>query len=127
MPVIRTKKVTPEERRIAKAIEEIHNGTLKNITVAAQHHCVPYYKLYYRFYGQIALESNGRLNKALSPMQEKALLLYINRCKEIGRPYKHKHIEIAANCQASRMAVLSGCRNGIVHLRMLCCSLQHEP
>jgi hypothetical protein len=29
MPAIRTKKVTPEEQRIAKAIKEIQDGTLK--------------------------------------------------------------------------------------------------
>src|ERR1700734_1871975 len=97
MPAIRTKNVTPEERRIAKAIEEIHDGTLKNITVAAQHHRLPYYKLYYRFHGRPALESNGGLNKALSPVQERALLLYIDRCEEMGRPCEHKHIEMAAN------------------------------
>ena len=74
MPAIRTKKVTPEEQRIAKAIREIHDGTLKNVTVAAQHHHVPYHKLYHRFHGRPALESNGGLNKALSAEQEKALL-----------------------------------------------------
>jgi hypothetical protein len=67
MPAICT-KVTPKEQRIAKAIEEIYNGTLKNITVAAQHHCVPYYKLYYCFHGRPALELNSGLNKALSPI-----------------------------------------------------------
>jgi hypothetical protein len=35
MPAIRTKKVTPKEQRIAKAIKEIYNSTLKNITIAA--------------------------------------------------------------------------------------------
>jgi len=97
MPAIRTKKVAPEEQRIAKAIKEIQDGTLKNVTVAAQHYHVPYYKLYHCFHGQPAMETNGRLNKALSVKQEKALLLYINRCKEMGRPCEHKHIELAAN------------------------------
>jgi hypothetical protein len=35
MPPIQGKKVTPEEQRIAKAIKDIQDGTLKNITVAA--------------------------------------------------------------------------------------------
>src|ERR1017187_992001 len=97
MPPIRGKKVTPEEQRIAKAIKEIQDGTLKNVTVASQHHHVPYHKLYHRFHGRPPLESNGGLNKALSPEQEKALLLYIDRCDEMGRPCEHKHIELAAN------------------------------
>jgi hypothetical protein len=40
MPAIRTKKVTPEEQHLAKAIKGIQDGTLKNVTVAAQHHHV---------------------------------------------------------------------------------------
>jgi hypothetical protein len=80
MPAIRTKKVTPEEQRIAKAIKKIQDGTLKNVTIATQHHYVPYHKLYHCFHGQPLLELNGELNKALSPEQKKALLLYINQC-----------------------------------------------
>ena len=69
MPAIRTKKVTPGKQRVAKAIREIHDGTLKNVTVAAQHHHVLYHKLYHRFHGRPALESNDGLNKALSAEQ----------------------------------------------------------
>jgi len=97
MPPIRTKKVTPEEQRIAKAIREIKDGTLKNVSVAAHHHHVPYHKLYHRFHGRPAMESNGGHNKALSIEQENALLLYIDRCHELGRPCKRRHIELAAN------------------------------
>jgi hypothetical protein len=97
MPPIRGKKVTPEEQRIAKAIKEIQDGTLKNATVAAKHHHVPYHKLYHRLHGRPAMETNGGHNKALSAEQEKALLLYIDRCEEMGRPCEHKHIELAAN------------------------------
>jgi hypothetical protein len=89
--------VTSEEQRIAKAIREIRDGTLKNVTVAAQHHHVPYHMLYHRFHDRRAVESNGGLNKALSTEQEKVLLLYIDRCEEIGRPCEHKHIELATN------------------------------
>ena len=97
MPPIRGKKVTPEEQRIAKAIKEIQDGTLKNASVAAKHHHVPYHKLYHRLHGRPAMETNGGHNKALSAEQEKALLLYIDRCEELGRPCEHKHIELAAN------------------------------
>jgi hypothetical protein len=85
MPPIQGKKVTPEEQRIAKAIKEIRNGTLKNCTVAAQHHHVPYHKLYHHFHGQPAMETNGGHNKALSTKQEKVLLLYIDYYEEMGR------------------------------------------
>jgi Tc5 transposase DNA-binding domain len=97
MPAIRTKKVTPEEQRIAKAIKEIQDGTLKNVSVAAHHYHVPYHKLYHRFHGRPALETNSGLNKALSVEQENAPLLYINYCEELRRLCEHKHIELAAN------------------------------
>ena len=97
MPAICTKKVTLKEQHIAKAIKEIRDGTLKNATVAAKHHYVPYHKLYYYLHGWPALEFNGGLNKALSPKQEKALLLYIDQYEEIGHPCEHKHIELAVN------------------------------
>jgi hypothetical protein len=35
MLAIRTKKLTPKEQRITKAINEIYNSTLKNVTIAA--------------------------------------------------------------------------------------------
>jgi hypothetical protein len=44
-----------------------------------------------------SIESNAGHNKALSPEQEKALLLYIDRCDEMGHPCEHKHIKAAAN------------------------------
>ena len=97
MPPIRGKKVTSEEQCIAKAIKEIWDSTLKNVTVAAQHYHVPYHKLYHCFYGRPAIETNSGLNKALSAEQEKALLLYIDWCEEMGHPCEHKHIELAAN------------------------------
>ena len=97
MPPICTKKVTAEEKRIATAISEIRDGTLKNVTVAAQKHHVPYHKLYHRFHGRQAADSLGRHNKALSIEQEKALLLYMDCCEQLGQPCDHKHIELAAN------------------------------
>ena len=48
MPLVYTKKVTPEEQRIAKAIKDIKDGTLKNASIAAHHYHVPYSKLYHR-------------------------------------------------------------------------------
>ena len=86
MPPIREKKITPEEQRIAKEIKEVQDGTLKNITVAAQHHHVPYHKLYHRFHGRPAMKTNGRHNKALFTEQEKALLLYIDGVKRWDVP-----------------------------------------
>jgi hypothetical protein len=97
MPPICTKKVTLKEKRIATAISEIRDRTLKNITVTAQKHHVPYHKLYHRFHSRPAADSLSRRNKALSIKQEQALLLYIDRCKQLGQPCKHKHIELAAN------------------------------
>jgi hypothetical protein len=101
MPPIRStkpaNKVTLEEQRIAYAIRDLKDGTLKNAAIAAKAHCVPYNKLLCRFKGMPPIKSNGGHNKALTPLQEQALLLYINRCEELGRPCKRKHIKIAAN------------------------------
>src|SRR5271155_3681519 len=91
------KKVTPEEQRIAKAIKDIQDGTHKSTAAAARAWHVPYDKLLRRSQGMHSVESNGGHNKTLSPEQEKALLLYIDRCEERGRPCEHKHIEAAAN------------------------------
>src|SRR5947199_2293196 len=97
MPPSRSaKKVTPEEQRIARAIKDIQNGTLKNATIASAHHKVPYYKLVRRLNGRLGVEHNGGHNKALSKIQEEALLIYIDRCDQLGRPCKHKHIELAS-------------------------------
>ena len=97
MPPIRSKKVTPEEQRIVKAIKAIKDGTVKNASVAARQYSVPYSKLYHRLNGRPAADSLGGHNKALSVEEEKALLLYIDRCHELGRACKHKHIELGAN------------------------------
>ena len=97
MPPIRSKKVTPKEQRIAKAIKAIKDGTVKNASVAARQYFVPYSKLYHQLNGRSAANSLGGHNKALSVEQEKALLLYIDQCHELGRACKHKHIELAAN------------------------------
>src|SRR5436853_4182139 len=70
------------------------------------YHCfyVPY-KLVRQLNGQSTTENNGGHNKALSTIQEKALLLYIDRCEERGRPCKHKHIEIVANSLLLNLAL----------------------
>jgi hypothetical protein len=44
-----------------------------------------------------SIESNSGHNKSLSAEQEKALLLYMDQCEEMGRLCEHKHIEAAAN------------------------------
>ena len=77
--------MTPEEQRIAKAVK-FRTVRLKNITIAAQHHYVPYHKLYHRFHGRPAMKTNGRHNKALSAEQEKVLLLYIDGVKRWDVP-----------------------------------------
>ena len=97
MPAVRSKKVTPEEKRITKAIQAIKDGTAKSASVAAREYSVPYSKLYHRLHRRLVADSLGGHNKALSIKQEKALLLYIDRCDELGRPCKHKHIELGAN------------------------------
>jgi hypothetical protein len=97
MPPVCTKKVSPEEQRIAKAIKDIQDGILKNASVAARHCYVPYSKLYHRLQGRSAAESNSGLNKVLSIEQENTLLLYVDRYDKLGCQCKYKHIELAAN------------------------------
>ena len=96
MPPIQT-KITPEETRIARAIKGIASGEYKSVAEANWACNVPYSKLYYRNKGWKCNDTNGGLNKALDPAQEEALLLYIDRCDELGRPCKHRHIEMGAN------------------------------
>ena len=43
------------------------------------------------------VEFNSGYNKALSIDQEQALLLYIDRCEELGRLCKRKHITISVS------------------------------
>jgi hypothetical protein len=97
MPPIRTRKVTPEEKRIATAIREIQDRIIKNVAIAARTYSVLYHKLYHCYNGQPAANILGSQNKALSLEQESAVVLYIDWCEELGRPYKYKHIELAAN------------------------------
>ena len=66
MPPARTKKVTPKEQRIAKAIRDIKDGTHKNAATAAYAWHVLYDKLLRRSQGMPLIESNGGHNKALS-------------------------------------------------------------
>src|ERR1700737_2789791 len=101
MPPIRStkpgNKVTLKEQRIAKALRSLTDGTYKNAAVAARTQRVTYNKLLRQSKGMSSVESNSGHNKALSTDQEQALLLYIDRCKELGRPCKRKHIKIGAN------------------------------
>jgi hypothetical protein len=101
MPPVRgkngQKKVTPEEQRIAKEIKDIQDSMYKNAAAASRVWHVLYDKLLRRSQGMQSVESNGRYNKALSAVQEKVLLLYIDRCEEMGRPCEYRHIETAAN------------------------------
>jgi hypothetical protein len=101
MPPVRStkpaNKATPEEQRIAKALRGLKDGTFKNPAVAARAQHVPYNKLLRRSNGTKPIESNGGHNKVLSTVQEQALLLYIDRCEELGRPCKRKHITIGTN------------------------------
>jgi hypothetical protein len=101
MPLVRgkkgQKKVTPEEQRIAKAIKDVQDGTHRSTTAAVKAWHVPYDKLLRQSQGMRSIESNGGHNKSLSAEQEKALLLYMDQCEEMGRPCEHKHIEVAAN------------------------------
>jgi len=49
---------------------------------------VPYDKLLRRSKGMPSIESNGGHNKALTPSQERACFLYIDRYEELGHPCK---------------------------------------
>ena len=96
MPPIR-KKITPEEARIAKAIKALQEGQYTTVAKAHRAFNVSYQKLLHRFNGRPSNGTNDGLNKTLNSAQESALLLYIDRCDELGRLVKHKHIELVAN------------------------------
>jgi len=91
------KKITPEEQRIDKAIKALKNDEYISVVKAHRAFNVPYQKLLQRYNGRPAADSLGGHNKTLDDAQEQALLQYIDRCSELGRPCKHKHIELAAN------------------------------
>src|SRR5450432_3727394 len=95
MPAVR-KKANPEEARITKAIEALDSGEQKSVRAAHKAFNVPYKKLLGRYkHGTEA--SHGGQNKALDEAQEDALLQYIDRCSESGRPAKQQDIINAAN------------------------------
>src|SRR5450432_1521199 len=96
MPPIRT-KITPEEQRITRAIKALNSGECKNVVDTNRTYNVPYDKLRYRYQGRACNDTNDSLNKALNKVQEQALLQYIDRCDELGRPCKHIYIELGAN------------------------------
>ena len=64
MPPIRT-KITPEEQRIAKAINALNSGECKSVADANRAYNVPYHKLSNRYKGRACNDLNGGLNKAL--------------------------------------------------------------
>ena len=86
-----------EEFRIANAINDLNNGKFLTTAEAARVHKVDYQKLWARQLGWAPKLTVGGLNKTLSPDQEAALCLYMNRCIALGRPAKKKHIQAAAN------------------------------
>ena len=96
MPPIRT-KTTLEEQRTAKAIQALLASEYPTVAAAHRAHNVPYHKLLHRFEGRRCKDANGGLNKLLDKAQEDVLLLYIDRCEELGRPCKHRHIKLGAN------------------------------
>src|SRR5450432_4858441 len=95
MPVVRTRN-TPEEARIAKAIQALDNGECKSVSEAHKAFNVPYKKLLSRYRHRSKASHSGQ-NKALDAAQEEALLQYIDRCNQLSRPSKRQHIELAAN------------------------------
>src|SRR5947209_4715665 len=109
MPPIRT-KANPEEGRIAKAIEALEKGEFTHVTEAHRYFNVPYGKLLHRYQGRKAANSLGGKNKLLNDAQEQAILQYIDRYDQLGRPCDHRHIELAANSvlQASGTLQLTG-------------------
>jgi hypothetical protein len=69
-----------------------------NTIVDARRACIVLYdKLRHQYQGRCCNEANDGHSKALSIVQESALGLYVDRCEELGRPCKHKHIKRAAN------------------------------
>jgi len=94
-PNRQSKNDTPEERRIAKALRELKDGTHKYVSTAATANSVPYGKLWGRFNGRGF--ARGGHNKILDKAQEDSLIEFIKRCTELGRAPKKKHIRQAAN------------------------------
>jgi hypothetical protein len=96
MPPVRD-KLTLEEARIAKATEVLQNSEYKAVAGAARRYIVPYQRLLQRHHGRPSTNSLSGLNKALDGGQKHALLLYIDRCHQLGQLVKHRMVEIAAN------------------------------
>ena len=97
MPLIRTKKITPEEQRIARAITALKNREQPNVTKAHHKYNVPYSKLWARYYSRPYTDSLSGSNKLLDDAQEQALLQYIDRCDKLGCQCTYKLIERGAN------------------------------
>ena len=91
------KKIISEKQRINKTIKTLKNDEYTSVLKAHRAFNVPYQKLLQRYNGRPAADSLAGHNKTLDDAQEQALLQYIDHCSELGRPCKHKHIELAAN------------------------------
>src|SRR5216117_2276409 len=91
------KKIISEEQRIDKAIKALKNDEYISVAKAHRAFNIPYQKLLLRYNSRPAADSLGGHNKTLDDAQEQVLLQYIDCCSELGRPCKHKHIELAAN------------------------------
>jgi hypothetical protein len=91
------KKDTPEEARIAKAIEAIHSKECVSIAAAHRQFNVLYQKLCNRLNSTAPDSSNSGRNKVLDKVQEAVLLYYIDRCYKLGRPANRCMITLAAN------------------------------
>jgi hypothetical protein len=86
MPPVRTKS-SPEEARIVRAVEALDAGEYLSVSAAYKAFNVLYHKLLGRYRHRTKASHSGQ-NKALDKAQEAALLEYIDRCDQLGRPTK---------------------------------------
>jgi hypothetical protein len=91
------KKCTPEEGRIAKAIEALNNSDYKSVADAVQSFTVLYQKLLRQHQSIEIGTGSSSHNKALDNIQEQALLVYIKRCYIAGKAVYRHQIRHAAN------------------------------
>jgi hypothetical protein len=85
-----------EELRITEALQALQNGDCKNFADTLQQFTVLYYKLRSRHLGANTKANNSSYNKTLSDEQEKALILYMQRCRALGRPPTRQYTKTAA-------------------------------
>lgn len=84
------------EKRLAKAIEDIHGGVFPSASAAAQHYNLKARRVQYRLKGMASRSTRPPTHQRLTVAQESSLCNYIEHMDHIEHSIRLKHIRTAA-------------------------------